>query len=305
MDIRTKAVVLYSEGIKTAEEIGQLYNVSERTVRRWDKRFEEGGVDGLKPFSTAPRKPGTHTSQYLISRIIALKRKYPAWGARRIKHQFNLPLHWTTVHDILKKNGLLFRISAKPQPCKRFQRKHVDSMWQGDTFQFRIHDVGKVYVTGFIDDCSRFRIRSKAYLRKSRDEAINCLWWALHPGRKPRQIYLDNGTQFVAKEFKKFAEDRGIRLIFGRPYHPRGRGKIEAYHKVLFRELIALKKFRSLSHFRKELWKFDSMYNHWRKQETLGWRTPAQVYFDKKYFNKRISKTKKRTNVRLTKADRC
>lgn len=305
MDIRTKAVVLYSEGIKTAKEIGQLYNVSDRTIRRWNRRFEAGGIDGLKPLPTTPKRNGRLTSKYLTNRVILLKRKYPAWGARRIKHQFNIPLHWTTVHGILKKNGLLFRIKAKPQPCKRFRRHHVDSLWQGDTFQFRIHDVGKVYVTGFKDDCSGYRVKSKAYLRKSAEEAINCLRWALKADRMPEAIYLDNGKQFTAKAFKDEAAKHGIKLIFGRPYNARARGKIEAYHKALYRELIALKTFRSLSHFRKELWKFDKKYNNWRKQEILGWRTAASVYFDKRYFNKQKQKAKKRTNVRLTKADRC
>jgi putative transposase len=305
MEIRLKSVVLYSEGFKTGKEISQLYGISERTLRRWASTYEEGGVDALKPLSTAPKRFKNATSAYLRNRIISLKRRYPAWGARRLKHQFNLPISWRTVHKILKNNGLLFRIKAKPQPCKRFQRKHVDSMWQGDTFQFRIHDVGKVYVTGFTDDCSRFRVKSKAYLRKGKEEATNALQWALRNGRKPRQIYLDNGTQFVSKLFKREAEKHGVKLIFGRPYHPRGRGKIEAYHKVLYRELISLKKFKSLSHFRRELWKFDQKYNNWRKQEILGWRTPAEIYFDKKYFNKRKPNIKKRTNVRSTKADRC
>lgn len=305
MDIRLKAVVLYSEGVKSGREISQLYNISDRTLRRWVKAYEKGGAEGLKPQPTTPKRFKKATSHHLIRRIISLKRRYPSWGARRIKHQFNLPLSWRTVHKILRNNGLLFRIKAKPQPCKRFQRRHVDSMWQGDTFQFRIAGVGKIYVTGFTDDCSRFRIRSKAYLRKSKEEAINCLQWALRAGRKPRQIYLDNGTQFIAKDFKKAAEGQSIELVFGRPYHPRGRGKIEAYHKVLHRELISLKQFSSLSHFRKELWRFDRMYNNWRKQEILGWRTPAEVYFDKKRFNKDALKVKKRTYVRSTKADKC
>lgn len=304
MDIRLKAVVLYDEGVKTAKEISQLYNVSERTLRRWHTEFKDDGVKGLEPKKTGPKRSKNKTSKAMIERIISLKRKYPAWGARRIKHQFGIPLHWVTVHKILKDHGLLFRIKAKPQPCKRFQRRHVDSMWQGDTFQFRIAGVGKVYVTGFNDDCSRFRIRSKAYLRKSKEEAINCLQWALRPGRIPREIYLDNGTQFVAKDFKAEAKKHRIKLIFGRPYHPRGRGKIEAYHKALHRELISLTEFRSLSHFRKELWKFDQKYNYWRKQEALGWQTPAEVYQDKKYFNKNQPKAKKRTKIQLTKPDK-
>ena len=172
-------------------------------------------------------------------------------------------------------------------------------MWQGDTFQFRIHGVGKVYVTGFTDDCSRFRVKSKTYLRKGKEEAVNALQWALRAGRAPNQVYLDNGTQFISKLFKEEAAKHKIKLIFGRPYSPRGRGKIEAYHKVLYRELISLSRFYFLSHFRKELWKFDQKYNKWRKQEVLGWQTPASVYRNKRYFNKQAQKLKKRTEIKL------
>jgi transposase InsO family protein len=95
-------------------------------------------------------------------------------------------------------------------------------MWQGDTFQFRISGVGKVY------------------LHKDAASAVNALRWALRAGRIPREIYLDNGKQFVSKIFKTEAQKHDIKLIFGRPYNPRGRGKIERYHKTLYQELIAL-----------------------------------------------------------------
>jgi hypothetical protein len=42
----------------------------------------------------------------------------------------------------------------------------------------------------------------------------------------------------------------------------------------------------SLSHFRQELRKFDRRYNYWRKSRALGWKIPASIYFDGKYFNK-------------------
>jgi transposase InsO family protein len=223
----------------------------------------------------------------LEQRIIRLKEKYPAWGARRIKHQFNLPCSWRTVHRILKKHGLLIRVKAKPQPAgKRFQRHHVDSMWQGDTFQFRIRGVGKVYITGFTDDCSRYRVKSKVYLHKDAASSVNALRWALRAGRIPREIYLDNGKQFISKLFKAEAQKHDIKLIFGRPYNPRGRGKIERYHKTLYQELIALKEFQSLSHFKRELWNFDQQYNNWREQEILDWMTPASLYNNKINFNK-------------------
>jgi transposase InsO family protein len=222
----------------------------------------------------------------LERRVIGLKQRHPSWGARRIKYQYDLPCHWRTVHRVIKRHGMLIRIKPKPQPSKRFQRYHVDSMWQGDTFEFRIAGVGKVYVTGFTDDRSRFRVGSGAYQHKSAKEAIDALQAALRKGRAPREVYLDNGKQFIAKEFKAELASHHIRPIYGKPYHPKGRGKIEGYHKVLWNDLIAQVRFESLAHFKRELRRFDRRYNDWRKSQSLGWNTPASIYTDPRYYNK-------------------
>jgi putative transposase len=286
MTIRTKAVLFYTERIKQTQEICALYDITSRTLRRWAKAYRENGPDGLVPKKTGPKHPKHSIKTALEQRILRLKQKHLSWGGRRIKYQYGLPCHWKTVHNVIKRHGMLVRITPKPQPCKRFQRKHVDSMWQGDTFEFRIAGVGKVYVTGFTDDCSRYRVVSKAYLHKSRKESINALYHALRKGRKPREIYLDNGKQFKAKDFQTEVANHGIKLIYGRPRNARGRGKIEGYHKVLYRELITAKRFSSLSEFRRELWRFDKKYNEWRKQQIHGWKTPASIYNDPRYFNK-------------------
>ena len=129
-------------------------------------------------------------------------------------------------------------------------------------------------------------MKSKVYLHKDATAVVNALQWALRAGRIPREIYLDNGKQFISKIFKTEAQKHGIKLIFGLRYNPRGRGKIERYHKTLYQELIALKDFHSLSHFKRELWNFDRQYNNWRKQEILDWMTPVSVYHNEINFNK-------------------
>jgi hypothetical protein len=113
---------------------------------------------------------------------ITAKEKYSAWGTRRIKYQFNLLCSWRTIHRFLKKHGHLIRIKAKLQQVgKQFQRRHVDSMCQGDTFQSRIWGVGKIYVTGFTDNCSRYRVKSKIYLHKDAASTVTALLWTLRP----------------------------------------------------------------------------------------------------------------------------
>ena len=46
-------------------------------------------------------------------------------------------------------------------------------------------------------------------------------------------------------------------------------------------------KFKSLAHFKIEPKKFDRQYNYWRKSQSLGWKTPAKIYTDKRYLNKK------------------
>jgi putative transposase len=284
---RIRSVVLYLEGVKEAREIATVLEISIRTLRRWTAAYRDGGVDALAPKKPGPEVGANSVPKKLEERILKLKQKHPTWGARRIKNQYDLPCDWRTVHRIVKRHGLLVRVKPKPQPSKRFQRYHVDSMWQGDTFEFRITNVGKVYVTGFTDDRSRYRIRSGAYQNKSSKESIDALQRALRKGRIPREMYLDNGKQFIAKGFKRELAKHHIKPIYGRPYHPRGRGKIESYHKALWSELISQTRFSSLDHFKRELKKFDRRYNHWRKSQALGWKTPAEIYNDRTYFNKK------------------
>jgi putative transposase len=286
-NLRVKLVLLYVERVKHAAEIREAYDISERTLRRWARAYRKGGLKALEPKRRGPRRrPRNSTKKRMEERILALKQKHPSWGARRIKHQYGPPCHWATVHRVIKRHVMLIRIKAKPQPSKRFQRYHVDSMWQGDSFEFRIADVGRVYVTGFTDDRSRYRVRSGAYLDKSAKESVDALRRALLEGRITREMYLDNGKQFIAKEFKAELAKYHIRPIFGKPYHPRGRGKkIEGYHKALWNELISQVRFSSLSHFKREL-QVRQAIQLLEEEPIPRMEDTASIYNDERYFNK-------------------
>ena len=93
MEIRAKAVILYEERVYSAAEISRMYNISGRTLRRWKSRYKSGGIEGLKPLKPGPKEAKHKVNTKTEQRIISLKQKYPHWGAKRIKHQFNLPVH--------------------------------------------------------------------------------------------------------------------------------------------------------------------------------------------------------------------
>jgi putative transposase len=292
-DVRLRLQVVkqhLERGVRCAD-ICRVFGISESTLRRWCRNYREEGVEGLRHDSRRPHRSPNRIHGNLVNRILQLRRRHPAWGALRIHailSRRGVRVSWRTVHRVLKRHGFMVRVVKKPLPFKRFQRKHVDSLWQVDVYEFRIAGVkGKVYVHTVLDDRSRFLVMARAYRRERTREATNNLWWALKHGRKPKALYVDNGSCFISKEFRRYCEEHGIRVIYGRPYNPRGRGKLERFHGILTQELVGRVHFRSLGHFRQELYRWRRGYNRTRLHGGIQWKTPAEVYNDRTLMRKR------------------
>ncbi|MGB9175772.1 MAG: hypothetical protein WCB46_03435 [Methanoregula sp.] len=56
MDIRTKEVVFYEEGIRSAIEMGETYNISGRIVRQWSQNHHDDAENGLRQKKTGPER---------------------------------------------------------------------------------------------------------------------------------------------------------------------------------------------------------------------------------------------------------
>jgi putative transposase len=291
--LRLQAVKQHLEqGVRSAD-VCRLYGISPRTLKRWCHNYREDGVEGLRYDSRRPHRSPNRIHGNLVNRILQLRRLHPAWGAMRIHailRRRGVQLSWRTVHRVLKRHGFMVRVVRKPLPVKRFQRRRVDSLWQADVYKFRIAGVrGHVYVHTILDDCSRYLVRARAYRRERSREAINNLWWAIKVGRKPRALYVDNGSCFISKEFRDYCGREGIRVIYGRPYNPQGRGKLERFHGILTQELVGRVRFRSLSHFRREIYQWREQYNRRRLHGGIGWKTPAELYFDRRLMLRGVS----------------
>jgi putative transposase len=61
---------------------GQQVRVSEQTLRRWRRAYEEGGFDALVP---SPRQPGPRTPDEVLALAEALKREKPGRTAAQVR----------------------------------------------------------------------------------------------------------------------------------------------------------------------------------------------------------------------------
>ena len=109
-------------------------------------------------------------------------------------------------------------------PFKRFQRRHVDSLWQADVYKFRIAGVrGHVYVHTILDDRSRFLVMARAYRReRAREATQQPLVGDSRAVASPRRSTSTTGAASSRRSSGATASARASRVIYGRPYHPRG-----------------------------------------------------------------------------------
>ena len=54
-----------------------------------------------------------------------------------------------------------------------------------------------------------------------------------HDLSEPPRLYTDNGGGFVSDVLNDYLAGHGIEHIYGTPYHPQGRGKIERFNRTI------------------------------------------------------------------------
>lgn len=275
---RLDVVLDYINKRKSTIQLCNEFGITTRTIRRWVKNYRGHGISGLENKPRIPKHQSNKTPQHVEELVVKTKLERPYYGSRMIKYLLDVPVSHVTVNKILKKHSLGVKIKLKPQECKRFERKHPDSMWQMDIYEFRIAKIGKVRLFNIEDDHSRYVCASTIFQRKTAVNAVQTLKNALSNGRTPREIYVDRGKQFISKAFRKICKDNNIKLIIGRPFNPKARGKIEGFHKILWKELISQVHFVDLEHAQKETDKFRGYYNNKRPQGGIGYIPPTKRY---------------------------
>ena len=111
MEQKIEFICEWRTGKYTITELCKNFEISRPTAYKLIHRFENQGYEGLREQSRTPRKHPNETKENIVEGILKLKRKYPRWGAKKIKKLlFNdftkekIP-SVVTVHNILKKNG--------------------------------------------------------------------------------------------------------------------------------------------------------------------------------------------------------
>ncbi len=98
-----------------AGKVCQHYNISRFTLRKWYKRYEKLGAQGLSNFSSRPKTLPLQKINESNEQLILHLRKARKLGARRIqaelKRLHDISFALATIHKVLKKHDVsLLRI---------------------------------------------------------------------------------------------------------------------------------------------------------------------------------------------------
>ena len=253
--------------IEKQKEVSWHCGKSYRTIGRWLKSYAANGFAGLKPSKTCPKTVSALPENYaeILEAAITLRRECPSRSVRDIIQILELEgiatkgtLSRSTLQRHLQKEGFglrQIRLYAKHDAAsRRFAKSHRCMLYQGDIKYGPYLPVGKdgqkkqTYLAAWIDDATRFVVGARFYTNQKVDIIEDTLREASLTYGKPEAIYVDNGKQYRSNWLQTACAKLGIKLLHAKPYHPEGKGKIEAFNRRLdsFLAEIALQKPGSL-----------------------------------------------------------
>ena len=99
MDQRLQFLSSYQKEEMSVSELCREFGVSRPTGYRWINRYKEFGPEGLLDLSSKPHSCSHAISETTENSILALRNKYPSWGARKLKaklEQLDPSVEWPT-----------------------------------------------------------------------------------------------------------------------------------------------------------------------------------------------------------------
>jgi len=216
--------------------------------------------------------------------IISYKRQHDDEGYRRLTYRMMdedvVAVSPATTYRVLHEAGLMSRWNQTSSSAKRtgFQQPQAPhEHWHIDISYVKFQGVFQ-FLISVLDGCSRSILHHDVRAQMQEYDVQLVLQEALekHPGESPR-IISDNGSQFIAREFKAFISQMELSHVRTSPNYPQSNGKIEAFHKNIKTECLRRQSFLSQDELRTAVKSYIDFYNHKRLHSGIHYLPPVAV----------------------------
>ena len=291
------------EKAKLVEELASEPNKVQRlrelgiptsTYYAWKRRVAERGAAAFIAEGSAPKRVWNRLSQSERDLIESEARKHtelsPRLLAWMLLDQHGVAVGETTVYRVLKAKGLVRQRPQDQRPAAKEWKKPtkaVDEIWQLDGTTFFIPEFGYYKAIPVIDDHSRKLLACPLKIDESSQSASDAMEMALETAQREGHVLetrptllTDNGAGFAGEIMAKYLKARGVKHIFGAPYHPQTQGKVERFNRTL-KEKVNLWVYGTPEDLQAAIDKMGVAYND-TPHEALKNVSPNDVYAGKK-----------------------
>jgi putative transposase len=300
MTERIKLITEYLSGDYSVSDLARRYELSRRIVYKWLDRYERDGWGGIEDQSRAPLHQARAIGAQIEEAILALKGRWPDWGAPKIRHKLAQQIGAgccpaeSTVSAVLKRHGLvkarrvrLRAVAGSATPLKHCQQANI--VWCAD-FKgwWKTRDGQRCEPLTVTDAWSRYLLRCVAMRGKKAPGAKGAevrthFEMLFRDYGLPEAIRTDNGPPFASVGLGGLTAlcvwwlRLGLRLERITPGCPQENGRHERMHLSL--EQSAARRVRAnLAAQQRALEAFQHEYNYERPHEALDQRVPAELY---------------------------
>ena len=256
LEERLQIVTLSEDGIGD-QAIAEKTGLSLSVVRKWRRRYQQGGREGLASHMGRPKR-GTLSSypKKVREQITQIREQHPGWGPKTIHAELqragekeHIPSP-ASIGRCSKEQGLsrIYKRHSELPDTEPPTVLHVHQLWSMDASgPTKVPEIGWIALINIVDCASRLRILSYPVLagkiRVTRypntEDYQTALRLAFMDFGMPEGIQVDRATVFYDTRTKSAFPTRlhlwlialGIDLCFSRPRMPTDQALVERSHQ--------------------------------------------------------------------------
>jgi transposase InsO family protein len=246
-----------------------------------------------------------------VEGVLKVARLHPELSPRllaiKIRDEEDFSISESRVYRILKENGIIYPRPLGEMPAQkqwRHKTTRPNELWQCDATNLFVIGWGYYKLIPVEDDFSRKIIAHDVRPDETAFSLSDILEMELENARKEGhlsgndlmpKLYTDNGSGFTSKLLAEYLSQHWIKHIFGTPYHPQGREKIERFNRRI-KEKLCLVVYCSPKELKKVVDETIATYNS-TPHESLDNVSPNDVYAGRKEAILQQRKEKKRLTL--------
>lgn len=287
------------------------FAIHRNTIRSWLRRYQEEGISGLLDRRKGPKDIHHKTSESVEQQVVAMRKRAPCYGPKRIKHFFDPPCGYSAIQRIIKQNGLTRRRRKKYQKKQDLRKVkslyRVFSLLQYDLkhlrdipcywaqmklfdlpkYQYTIRDTRSGWVfLGYSNELSELNARVMI------DYVINFMKSAIPISTQDILVQTDNGAEFsgagrrvkTAAFVKALLEDIGVNHAYIPPGCCNANADVESFHNTIEEEFFDLTAVTSRNDFLRKVETYRLWYNLERPNYSKKGCSPLDIV-DSEYPN--------------------